>query len=206
MIEEAALGTTVTAPGRSCQQEIAVMVEQANPSPIAISPCLNKSLSPVDIQTPEIFRSEDEQLVGHELIETLSKFKLSKVPPLSPPSHHETTSSFEAIVVHPKENQSSYLQRKVKSKSRKPCFKVVRDLLTKKWIIVKKDRDFFEMTLLLKTLGVRLQLLLVSCLVVISLLQVIFLCQQVSTLVGWESSFALLLSLLFLLYLLCFFS
>jgi hypothetical protein len=46
--------------------------------------------------------------VGHELIEALSKFKLSKVPPLSPSSRHESSSNFEAIVVHPKENQSSY--------------------------------------------------------------------------------------------------
>jgi hypothetical protein len=70
--------------------------------------------------------------VGHELIEALSKFKLSKVPPLSPSSRHDSSSNFEAIVVHPKEIQSSYRQRKVKSKSRKPGFKVVQDLLTKK--------------------------------------------------------------------------
>jgi hypothetical protein len=38
----------------------------------------------LDIQTPEVFRSEDEQLVGHEFIEVLSMLKLSKVPPLSP--------------------------------------------------------------------------------------------------------------------------
>jgi hypothetical protein len=94
VIEEAALGTTVAAPGRSCQEEIAVMVEQlANPPLIAISSCLSKPLPPVDIQTQQLFKSEEEQLVG---------------PPLSPPSHHESSLSFEAIVVHPKENQSSY--------------------------------------------------------------------------------------------------
>jgi hypothetical protein len=63
---------------------------------------LSKSLSPVDIHTPEMFKSEDEQLVGHELIIALSKFKLSNVPPLSPSSRHESSSSFETIVVHPK--------------------------------------------------------------------------------------------------------
>jgi hypothetical protein len=97
--------------------------------------------------------------VGHELIEALSKFNLSKVPPLSPSSHHESSSCFEAIVLHLRENPSSHHQRKVKSKSRKSCFKVVRDLLIKKWIIVKKDpqlHDFIEMTLLLDTLGVPL--------------------------------------------------
>jgi hypothetical protein len=46
--------------------------------------------------------------VGHELIEALSKFKLSKVPPLSPSSRHDSFLKFEAIVAHPKEIQSSY--------------------------------------------------------------------------------------------------
>jgi hypothetical protein len=34
----------------------------------------------------------------------LRKFKLSKVPPLSPSSRHESSSNFEATVVYPKEN------------------------------------------------------------------------------------------------------
>jgi hypothetical protein len=95
--------------------------------------------------------------VGHELIETLSWFKLSKILPLSPSSHHESSSNVEAIIVHLKENQSSYRLRKVKSNSRKVGFKMVQDLLTKKWVVVKKDpqlRDFVEMALLLETLGV----------------------------------------------------
>jgi hypothetical protein len=133
VVEEATLGTTIAAPGHSCQEEITVMVEQLdNPPPIVMSPCLSKLLLPVDIQTPEMFRSEDEQLVGHELIEALSKFKLSNVPHLSSSSCHESSLSFKAIVVHSKENQSSYRQRKAKSKSKKSGFKVVRDLLTKK--------------------------------------------------------------------------
>jgi hypothetical protein len=93
----------------------------------------------------------------HKVIQALGKFKLSKVPPLSSSSCHESSSNFEAIVVYPKENQSYYQQRKVKSKSRKSSFKVVQDLLIKKWIIIKKDpqvNDFIEMTLLLETLGV----------------------------------------------------
>jgi hypothetical protein len=126
MVDEAALGTTITSPGRSFQQEIAVMVEQqVNPPPTAMPPCLSNPLPLVDIQTPEIFRSEEEQLVGHELIQALIKFKLSKVPPLSPSSRHDSSLNFEAIVVHPKEIQSSYRQRKVKSKSKKSGLKVV---------------------------------------------------------------------------------
>jgi hypothetical protein len=126
MVEDAALGTTISAPGCSCQEEIVVMVKQLDNSPlIVMSPCLSKPLPPVNIQTPEMFRSEDEQLVEHELIEALSKFKLSNMPPLSSSSRHESSSSFEAIVVPPKENQKSYRQRKVKSKSKKPVFQVV---------------------------------------------------------------------------------
>jgi hypothetical protein len=97
--------------------------------------------------------------VGYELIEALSKFMLLNVPPLSPSSRHESSSTFEAIVIYPKENQSSYRQRKVKSKSKKLGFKLVRDLLTKKWIVIKKDPQscgFIEMSLLLETLGVPL--------------------------------------------------
>jgi hypothetical protein len=100
---------TIAAWGPSCREEIVVMVEQLdNPPPIVMFSCLSKPLPLVDIQTPQIFKSEEEQLVEHELIEALSKFKLSKVPPLSPSSRHESSSSFEAIVVHSKENYSSY--------------------------------------------------------------------------------------------------
>jgi hypothetical protein len=61
VVEDVALGTTIVAPGRSCQEEIAVMVEQLDtPPPIAMSPCLSKPLSPIDIQTSEMFRSEEE--------------------------------------------------------------------------------------------------------------------------------------------------
>jgi hypothetical protein len=59
-----------------------------------------------------MFRSEEEQLVGHELIEALSNFKLSNVPPLSPSSHDKSSSSFEAIVIHSKEK---HRQSKIKS-------------------------------------------------------------------------------------------
>jgi hypothetical protein len=73
MVEEVALGITIAALSRSCQEEIAVTVEQLdNPPLITMSPCLSKLLPSVDIQTPQIFRSEDEQLVGHELIEALN--------------------------------------------------------------------------------------------------------------------------------------
>jgi hypothetical protein len=142
-------------------EEVVSMVElSANPLPTTLSPCLSNLLPPVeDVQTPVMFRSEDEQLVGHKLIKALRTFKLSPVSPLSPSNRHGSYLNNEAIVVLPKGTQSCYPRRKVKFKSRKPGFKVVHDLLTKKWIVVKKDRqlsNLFQMTLLLETLGVPL--------------------------------------------------
>jgi hypothetical protein len=115
------------------------MVEQpTNPPSTAMSPCLSNPLPPVDdIQTLGMFRSEEEQLVGHELIEALRKIKLSNAPHLSPSSRIESSLSFEATVVSPKMNQVSR-QKKVKFKSKNQDFKVVRYLLTKKWIVVKE--------------------------------------------------------------------
>jgi hypothetical protein len=37
-----------------------------------------------NIQTPMLFKSEEEQLVGHDLIKALNELKLSSIPPLSP--------------------------------------------------------------------------------------------------------------------------
>jgi hypothetical protein len=62
----------------------------------------SKLLPPIDIQILEMFRSENEHLVGHEFIKALSKFKLSNVPPLPPSNYHESF-EFEVIVVHLKE-------------------------------------------------------------------------------------------------------
>jgi hypothetical protein len=71
------LGTIIAALGCSCKEKITVTVEQLkNPHLIVMSTCLSKLLPPVDIQTPEMFRSEEEQFVRHELID---------VPPLPPP-------------------------------------------------------------------------------------------------------------------------
>jgi hypothetical protein len=100
-----------------------------------------------DFQTPLIFRSEDEQLVGYELIKALLISKLSLLSPLSPISHRESLLNNEVLVAHPKGKQSCDRRRKPKIKSSKPSFKLVRDILTKKWIIIKKDqqlRDFDE--------------------------------------------------------------
>jgi hypothetical protein len=112
-----------------------------------------------DIQTPVMVRSEEEQLVGYEFIKALRNLKLSMVPHLSLSSRHESPSNNEAIVVHLNGNQSYDRQQKVKIKSRKSGFKVVHNMLTRKWDVVKKDRqlsDLIKMATLLKTLGMHL--------------------------------------------------
>jgi hypothetical protein len=159
MVEEVALGAIIGAPGHSCDEEIAGIVEQpTNPPPTTMSPYLSNPLPLLDdIQTPGMFRSEDEQLVGHELIKALRKIKLSKVPLLFPSSHHESSSSFEVTVVPLKGNKSSFNQRKFKFKSMKQGYKVVRDLLIKKWTVVKKEPQFnglIEMALLFGLIGI----------------------------------------------------
>jgi hypothetical protein len=108
MVEEAIMGAMIDMSIHSCKKKVAGMVVQlANPPSTAMSPCLDNLPHPfIDIQTPVMFRSEEEQLVGHELIKSLSTFKLSLVPPLSPSSCHESPPSNNATVVHPKGNQS----------------------------------------------------------------------------------------------------
>jgi hypothetical protein len=89
----------------------------------------------------------------------MSNFKLSMVPPLPPSSRHESLLNNKAIVVHLKGNQSYYQQRKVKMKSRKPNFKVIWDMLTKKWIVFKKNLqlcDLIEVAIHLEALGLPL--------------------------------------------------
>jgi hypothetical protein len=159
MVKHAALGASVGTLCHSWMEEVVSMVEQsANPLPTILSSCLSNLLPLIeDVQTPVMFRSEDEQLVRHNLFKALRNFKLSLVSPLSPSNHHESSSNNEAIVLHLKGTHSCYPWRKVKLKSRKTCFKVVQDLLTKKWIVVTKDRqlsDLFQIALLLETLRV----------------------------------------------------
>jgi hypothetical protein len=94
-----------------------------------------------DFQTPLIFRSKKEQLVGYELIKALRISMLSLLSTLSSITHYESLLNNEALIVHPKDKQSRDRQRKPKIKSSKPSFKLVRDILIKKWVVVKKDRQ-----------------------------------------------------------------
>jgi hypothetical protein len=70
MVEEATLGASIDAPCHSYLDKVVSMVEQpTNPLPTTLSPCLNNLPPPVeDIQTPVMFRTEEEKLVGHKLL------------------------------------------------------------------------------------------------------------------------------------------
>jgi hypothetical protein len=104
MVEGAAMGVTIDVPFHYCHEKVAGMAEHmANPPLTAMLPCLGNLPLPLEnIQMPMLFRSEDEQLVGHNLIKDLSNLKLSAVPPLSPSGHHESPSDNEALVVQSK--------------------------------------------------------------------------------------------------------
>jgi hypothetical protein len=142
----------------SCLEKVADTVDQlVNPPPIARSPCLSNFPPPFeDIYTLVMVRSEEEQLVGYELIKALRNLKLSMVPHLSLSNRHESPSNNETIVVYLNGNQSYRRQKKVKIKSRKSGFKVVRNMLTRKWIVVKNDRqlsDLMVVTTLFEDIG-----------------------------------------------------
>jgi hypothetical protein len=141
MVEETTMRAIVDVSLHSCHEKVASMVEQmTNPPPTVMLPCLGNLPLPFEnIQTPILFRSKDEQLVGHELIKALRNLELSMIPHLSPSSHHESPSHNEALVVQSKGNQSYNRQRKLKIKSRKSGFKLVRDMLTMKLVVVNND-------------------------------------------------------------------
>jgi hypothetical protein len=118
------------------------------------SPCLDNLLPPVeDIQSPVMVRRKEKHLVGHESFKARNNYKLSSIAPLSLPSKNE------AMATHPEGKQSLYRQRKVKSKSKKLGFKVAQNRLTKKWVVVNKDRqlrEVIEMAMLLEALEMSL--------------------------------------------------
>jgi hypothetical protein len=86
-------------------------------------------------------RSEAEQMIGYELIKALSNFKQSMIGHLSPSTHQNKSLEKKIVGMHPEGNQSHSRQQKIKIKSRKSDFKVIRDMLTKKWIFVKNNQQ-----------------------------------------------------------------
>jgi hypothetical protein len=91
-----------------------------------------------EINSPVSPRSEAEQLVGQELIKALSDYKQLVVAPFSPPAQQIYSTVKESNVKHLVSSQSFSCHQRNKIKCQKPAIKVVRDLLTKKWIFMKR--------------------------------------------------------------------
>ncbi|TVU26119.1 hypothetical protein EJB05_28653, partial [Eragrostis curvula] len=132
-------GMTQNQPGECCKS-----LPLALPIPMSVLP-ISQSLD--DTQSPLITRNEAEQLTGYELIKALSSLKHGEMVHV-PPSTMENKSSFkEATVVTPEDNQHCNQKLKFKIESQKPSFRMVRDMLTKKWIFVKEVQQLGDWTL-----------------------------------------------------------
>jgi hypothetical protein len=105
------------------------------------TPCaVNLHTSTGIIHCPMLLRSEVEKLVGQELIKALSDFKQLAVVLFSPNNQHCNSSMKESFVEHPVDTQSFICHQRAKINCRKPVVKVVRDMLTKKWVFVQKNK------------------------------------------------------------------
>jgi hypothetical protein len=122
------------------EQKAKILMEENSVSTTEFFPRKNTmqegSFSMADTQTPLQTRSEADQLIVHALIKSLSSFKQNEIAPLSPSILYNSSSEKEVVVVSKTGNQGC--NRKLLF--RKPNIKVIRDLLTKKWIIIKLNR------------------------------------------------------------------
>jgi hypothetical protein len=62
------------------------------------------------------------------------------VVPSSSSTQHNKLLEKKTVGMHPEDNWSLSRKQKIKIKSQKSDFKVIRDMLTKKWIFVKKNQ------------------------------------------------------------------
>jgi hypothetical protein len=122
------------------EQKVKILMEENSVSTTEFFPSKNTmqegSFSMAVTQTPLQTRSEADQLIVHALIKSLSSFKQNEIAPLSPSILYNSSSEKEVVVVSKTGNQGC--NRKLLF--RKPNIKVIRDLLTKKWIIIKLNR------------------------------------------------------------------
>jgi hypothetical protein len=96
-----------------------------------------------DIQTPLMIRSEAEQSIGHHLIKALGIFNQNVVAPLSSSNLH-TSVGKEVVSVSMRGNHRRSRKSKFKIKTQKPVVKVTRDMLTKKWIFTRRDKQLVD--------------------------------------------------------------
>jgi hypothetical protein len=92
------------------------------------------------IHSPMLLRSEAEKLIGQELIKALSDFKQLVIAPFSPNNQECNSSVKESFVEHPMDTRGVIGHRRTKINYRKPFVKVVRDMLTKKWVFIRKNK------------------------------------------------------------------
>jgi hypothetical protein len=128
-LEEAAM----CAASHNSQEEVAAISEQLAKEPLKMnirsgsSTPLQAAMFPrvvdhhppsedIQIQSPVMFRSEAELLIGYKLIKALNIFKHSLVTPLSLSTQQNISLEKRAFVVHQRGNQSCSQQRKIKIK------------------------------------------------------------------------------------------
>jgi hypothetical protein len=87
-----------------------------------------------------VIRSEAKQSIRHQLIKVLSNFKQNMVTPLSCSNLH-TSCRKKIVSVSSEGNQCRSQISKFKIRIQKPIVKVVHDMLTKKWIFIRKDKQ-----------------------------------------------------------------
>jgi hypothetical protein len=102
---------------------------------------------PQDNHSPLLLRSKAEQLTGHQLIRALNTFKHQEVAsaPLSSFFVHASPEKGK-VVMSMEDKQCCSPKLKSRIKFRKSGFKVVRDLLAKKWIFVKTQKQLDDLT------------------------------------------------------------
>jgi hypothetical protein len=93
-----------------------------------------------DSQSPLLLRSKSEQLTRHQLIKALSTFKHQAIAPLSSSFMHVSPEKEKVVVSMECKQWYNPKLKKNGIKSQKSRFKVVRDMLVKKWIFVKAQK------------------------------------------------------------------
>jgi hypothetical protein len=88
-----------------------------------------------------VLRSEAKQLVGQDLIKALSDFKQMAVAPLSPHTQEFNSYVKKPIVEHPVDTRHFCRYHRTNLKCQRPVIKVVCDMLIRKWVFIKRNKQ-----------------------------------------------------------------
>jgi hypothetical protein len=94
-----------------------------------------------EIHSTMLLRSKVKQLVRQELIKALSDFKQWVTTPSSSQTQQPKPLVKVSDVQRSVDTQRFSHHRNIKSKYRKPIVKVIRNMVTKKWIFVKRNKQ-----------------------------------------------------------------